>query len=156
MSDENRRVDDDLPGELVHAGIRGAIGAMAMTGMRTLTVEMGIVKETPPQAIARRRAQGFLRRIPRKRRRAAVEIAHWAYGAGGGAMFGLLPDEVRRRAWAGPVYGLAVWLGFELGVAPLLKLKQGRRLRPLERLALAVDHLLYGLLLSETRRRPQD
>jgi hypothetical protein len=46
-----------------------------------------------------------------------------------------------------------VWLGFELGIAPLLGLSQAKRLRLAERGALAADHLLYGLVLSE-RRRP--
>jgi hypothetical protein len=55
---------------------------------------------------------------------------------------------VRRRFWAGPTYGLVVWLGFELGIAPALNLMQAKRLRPVDRLALAGDHLLYGVVLS--------
>jgi hypothetical protein len=143
-------------GEVAHATLRGAIAAMAMTGMRAFTTHAGIVDEAPPQAIFRQRAPGLLRSIPRKRRRAALELVHWSYGAGGGAVFGALPDGVRRRAWAGPTYGLLVWLGFELGLAPLLGLTQARRIRPLERLGLAADHLLYGFVLSETRRRPRE
>jgi hypothetical protein len=49
-----------------------------------------------------------------------------------------------------------VWLGFEVGIAPLLGLKQARKLRLAERAALAADHLLYGLVLSETRRTPRE
>ena len=71
-------------------------------------------------------------------------------------MFGALPRGLRRRAWAGPVYGLAVWLGFEMGIAPALGLSQAKRVRLVDRLALAADHLLYGLVLSEGRRRPRD
>jgi hypothetical protein len=142
--------------ELAHAGLRGAIAAMAMTGMRAFTVDLGIVEQTPPEAVVKQKARGLIRRVPRKRRRATIELVHWGYGAGGGAVFRLLPDDVRRRAWAGPVYGLLVWLGFELGLAPLLGLTQAQRLRAVERTALAVDHLLYGLVLSEIRRRPQE
>ena len=54
------------------------------------------------------------------------------------------------------LYGLVILAGFELVQAPLLGLKQAKELRPLERVALAADHLLYGLVLSETRRRPRD
>ena len=144
------------PAELAHAGLRGAIAAMAMTGMRAFTQSVGLVQQTPPQAIFKQRARGLLRRVPRGRRRAAVELAHWSYGAVGGVVFGALPDAVRRRAWSGPIYGLAVWLGFEAGLAPALGLKQSRRLRPVERAALAADHLLYGLVLSETRSRPRE
>ena len=142
-------------GEVVHAGMRGAIAAMAMSGMRTVTTRFGLVRETPPKAIFRQRAPELLRRIPRERRQAVVELFHWTYGAGGGAVFGLLPDQVRLAPWAGPAYGLAVWLGFELGIAPALGLSQAKRPRPVERLAFAADHLLYGFVLSETRRRPQ-
>jgi hypothetical protein len=142
--------------EVAHAGLRGAIAAMAMTGMRTFTVDVGIVEQTPPDAILRKRASGLLERVPEDRRRASIELAHWAYGAGGGVAFGLLPDKVRLRAWAGPLYGLAVWLGFELGIAPLLGLPRAEKLRPVERVGLAADHLLYGFVLSETRARPRE
>lgn len=143
-------------GEVAHAALRGAVAAMAMTGMRVLTVELGIVDEPPPHAILKQRAKGLLRQVPRNRRRALIEAMHWTYGAGGGAAFGLLPDGLRRRAWAGPVYGLVTWAGFEAGIAPVLGLSQAKRPRLAERAALAVDHLLYGLVLSEGRRRPQE
>jgi len=148
--------EGQLGTDVFHSGLRGGIAAMAMTGMRTFTVDVGIVEQTPPQAIAKqRRARGLLRRVPRKRRGPAVELAHWSYGALGGAGFGLLPEAVRRRAWAGPVYGLLTWLGFEIVVAPTLGLSQARELRLVDRGALAVDHLLYGLVLFEGRSRPQ-
>jgi hypothetical protein len=129
---------------------------MAMTGVRAFTRDVGIVKQTPPEAILKQRAHGLIRRVPRDRRRSAVELVHWTYGAGGGVAFALLPEGLRRRAWAGPAYGFVVWLGFELGIAPALGLKQARKLRVAERLALAGDHLLYGLVLSDTRRRPRE
>lgn len=144
------------PGELAHAGLRGAIAAMAMSGMRAGTHSLGLVKQAPPQAIFRQRARFLLWSVPRKRRRAVEELTHWGYGAVGGVAYGALPDAVRRRAWSGPIYGLVVWLGFELGLAPMLGLKQAHQVRPVERTALAADHLLYGLVLSETRRRPRE
>jgi hypothetical protein len=142
-------------GEVALAGARGAIAAMAMTGMRAFTVDLGIVEQTPPNAIVKQKARGLIRRVPRGRRVAAVELAHWGYGAAGGAAFGMLPDRVRLAPWAGPAYGLLIWVGFEAGIAPALGLSQARKLRLVERLALAADHLLYGLVLGEIRRRPQ-
>jgi hypothetical protein len=142
-------------GAVAHAATRGAIAAMAMTGMRRFTVSAGLVREPPPEAIFRQRARGLLRRVPRKRRPAAIELAHWAYGAQGGAAFGMLPEEIRRRRWVGPLYGLATWAAFEAVLAPALGLRQAKELRPVERLALAADHLLYGFVLSEMRARPQ-
>jgi hypothetical protein len=143
-------------GEVGHAAVRGAIAAMAMTGMRKVTKDLGIVEQTPPQAILRQRAAGLLRRVPRGRRRTSIELAHWGYGAAGGIAFALLPDGVRRRPWAGPAYGLVLWAGFELGIAPALGLTQAKRVRLAERIAFAADHLLYGLVLSEFRPRPQE
>jgi uncharacterized membrane protein YagU involved in acid resistance len=142
--------------ELAHAGLRGVIAAMAMSGMRACTQSLGLVKQAPPQAIFRQRARFLLWSVPRKRRRAMEELTHWGYGAVGGVTYGALPDVVRRRVWSGPIYGLALWLGFELGVAPMLGLSQSRQLRPVERAALLADHLLYGLVLSETHSRPRE
>ena len=142
--------------EVAHAAGRGAVAAMAMTGMRAFTVNVGIVEQAPPQAILKQKARGIMLLVPRKKRRAAIELFHWGYGAGAGAAFAVLPDEVRRRRWAGPVYGLAIWLSFELGVAPVLGLRQARKLRPMDRAGLAADHVLYGVVLGEMRARPQE
>lgn len=152
---EDRHARREEPREVAHAALRGAIAAMAMTGMRAFTQDAGIVEQSPPEAIIRQRAARVLRRAPRRRKRATIELVHWAYGASGGAAFRLLPEALRTRAWAGPIYGLGVWLGFEAGIAPALGLRQARQGRLVERAALAVDHLLYGFVLSETRRRPQ-
>ena len=35
-------------------------------------------------------------------------------------------------------------------------LDQAKKARPVERVAFAVDHLIYGLVLSETRPRPRE
>ncbi|MDQ6878674.1 MAG: DUF1440 domain-containing protein [Candidatus Dormibacteraeota bacterium] len=140
-------------GDVLSGAACGTVGAMAMTGMRVMTTELGLVEQTPPQAVGRQRARGvraLLRRAPGRQRRGLIEAAHWTFGAGGGAAFGALPSELRRRVWAGPVYGLVVWLGFELGIAPALGLSQAKRVRLVDRLALAADHLLYGLVLSAT------
>jgi hypothetical protein len=142
--------------EVLHAAARGTVGAMAMTGMRMFTVSLGIVEQAPPQAILKQKARGLMAIAPRKKRRAVMELAHWSYGAAGGAAFGLLPDDVRRRPYAGPIYGLVIWLGFEAGLAPVLGLEQAKTLRPIDRAGLAADHLLYGLVLNEGRKRPQD
>ena len=146
-------------GEVLHAAGRGAVGAMAMTGMRVITTKLGLLEQTPPEAISRQRSRGvraLLRRAPSRQQEGLIEAAHWAFGAGGGAAFGALPRTVRRRPWAGPTYGLVMWLGFELGIAPALGLSQAQRLRPVDRLALAADHLLYGVVLSGMGRTARD
>lgn len=144
---------EDRGREVLHASLRGMIAAAAMTGMRALTTSLGLVKATPPRAISDE--SGLSRIVPARRRRAATELMHWSVGAQGGAVFGLLPDRLRRRSWSGPVYGLLLWLGFEAAIAPRLGLEQATRSRAVERVALAADHALYGFVLSEMRRRPR-
>lgn len=141
---------------VAHAALRGVIAAMAMTGMRRFTVSLGLVEETPPRAIVRQTSKGLFRFLPKKKRRAALELMHWGYGAAGGAGFAALPEDVRLRRWTGPLYGLVLWLAFELVQAPLLGLDQAKKARPVERMMLAVDHLMYGLVLAETRPRARE
>jgi hypothetical protein len=140
---------------ILHGAVRGAIAAMAMTGMRQLTTDLGLVDRPPPQAIFRERIPGPLRSRPRRKRRITEELAHWSYGSVGGAVYAALPEGVRRRPWSGPLYGLAVWLGFEAGLSPVLRLSHSKKPRLLARAALAADHALYGFVLSETRRQPR-
>lgn len=147
---------DSLPGKVAHGAMRGCIAAWAMTGMRSLTVNLGLVEEPPPRAIMRQKSSVMFRVAPKRARRVGQEVFHSCYGAVGGAGFALLPEGVRLRPWAGPLYGLGVWLGFELCLAPLLGLSQAKKPRPADRLGLAADHLLYGFVLSETRRRPRE
>jgi hypothetical protein len=68
---------------------RGAVGAMAMTGVRTFAGALGLVRETPPEALANEAAGGLLSAVQPEYHEAAVEFLHWAVGAGGGAVFGL-------------------------------------------------------------------
>ena len=124
---------------------------MAMTGMRTVTTTLGLLRETPPEEVAGRGVPGLLARVPRERRPAAIELAHWGYGALAGAAFGLLSAAARTRSFTGPAYGIAIWALFEVGVAPALGLRTGRERGVLERVALVGDHLLYGTILADRR-----
>ncbi|RSN70194.1 hypothetical protein DMH08_06900 [Actinomadura sp. WAC 06369] len=73
---------------------------------------------------------------------------HWVYGAGGGALFGLLPDRVRGHRLSGPAYGLAVWLGYELVVGPALGVEHSPHRHGVWRALVALDHLLYGVVVA--------
>ncbi len=143
-------------GEIAHGAMRGVIAAMAMTGLRAFTISAGWVDEPPPRAILRQKSKGMFRVAPKKQRRMVQELMHWGYGATGGAAFAALPDRIKRRAWFGPIYGLGLWASFEFVQAPIMGLDQAKSVRLLERPALIADHLLYGLVLSETRRRPRE
>jgi hypothetical protein len=139
--------------DVAHAALRGAVGAMGMTGMRTVTGNLGLLKESPPQAIFRQGTKGLIRAVPKGKRKAAQELAHWGFGAFAGAGYGAMPEGFRRLPWSGPAYGLLVWLGFEAAIAPALGIHQNRRIRPQDRAALVADHLLYGFVLDELGRQ---
>ncbi len=140
--------------KVAHGAIRGTIAAMAMTGTRTVTEALGFVPESPPEAMFRRSIRGRHRwSTDRRTQQVEVQIAHWGYGAFGGAIFGALPERLRRSAWAGPLYGVVLWFGFEAVIVPALNVRRHQTL--VERVSLLVDHLLYGLVMSEIRRRPQ-
>ena len=133
---------------MLHAALRGAVAAMAMTGMRRVTVGLGLVREPPPEQIFREGVPELLARVPADRRDELIELAHWAYGAAAGAAFGRLPAAARTARWAGPLYGLTIWAVFELGVAPLLGLRGAPERDAAERLAIAADHVLYGAVVA--------
>ena len=102
--------------EVLHAKLRGVIGAMAMTGVRVFAIHAGLIREDPPSRLVRRQKG--------REGRWKVELVHWTMGGVFGIVYGLLPEKVRRRAWSGPVYGLLVWLGFDAVVAPALGLTE--------------------------------
>jgi hypothetical protein len=133
--------------------MRGVVAAMAMTGLRRVTTGLGLLEETPPEEVAERGFPRLFSRVPAEYREEALELAHWTYGAAAGAAFAALPEDVRRRRWAGPAYGLGIWLAFELGVAPLLGLRVAER-RAAERAVLALDHVLYGAVVGAQPRSP--
>lgn len=67
----------------------------------------------------------------------------------GGAAFALLPRGARTSKTVGTVYGLAFWALFEVVVATVAGADRERPLE--ERAALALDHVVYGLVLSADR-----
>ncbi|MDQ2967327.1 MAG: hypothetical protein M3R37_03295 [Actinomycetota bacterium] len=132
---------------LLRSAARGVLGAMAMTGIRRVTTDLGLVQQPPPERIAED-IPGFFTRVFPKRHETAIELFHWSVGAVGGMGFAVFPATLRRRPWAGPMYGLAILGVFEAAIAPGLGI--GAKERTLsERVALAADHVLYGLVLSD-------
>ena len=136
--------------ETARAAARGVIAAMAMTGMRTVTRGLGLIKRPPPEQIAEETVPGLMALIPRNLRDEAVELAHWTYGGIGAVAYELLPGRVRRLVWAGPLYGLATWAFFEAALAPLLGLRHVQEATLVERAAFAADHALYGVVVASS------
>jgi hypothetical protein len=144
------RVRERSGGTVARSAARGVIAAMAMTGMRRVSTGLGLLEQTPPDAIVEQEPtmSGLLQRIPPDYRDEAIELAHWAYGALGGAAFGALAPRGIRTRWAGPLYGLTVWGLFETGLVPLLGLEHARERKVMSRVLTAADHLLYGTVVG--------
>ena len=120
---------------------------MAMTGMRRITVALGLLERTPPDVVVDASPS-----VPDERRDLSSELVHWAIGGAAGAAYPLLARRLGHRRWAGPAYGLAIWLGFEMLAAPVLGTPHARH--PVGgRLALALDHALYGAIVGSGFRR---
>ncbi|MFK3981965.1 DUF6789 family protein [Micromonospora sp. NPDC050397] len=131
------------------AAARGAIAAMAMSGVRQATTSLGLVEHTPPEQLLKHAAPAVFYRVPVNRRPALVELIHWGVGAAGGAMFGLLPRPIRRRAWSGPLFGFLFWAGFEATAAKKLGIDP-RRQGLGGQVALLLDHTLYGAVVGSS------
>ena len=122
---------------------------MAMSGLRQATTSLGLVEQTPPEQALKRAVPAVFSLVPVNRRPALVELIHWGYGGAGGVLYSMLPSRFRRRRWAGGVYGLAFWTLFESVVAPALGIDVGRQ-KLAEKLALLVDHTLYGVVVGSS------
>lgn len=134
-------------------GLRGLVGAMSMTGARTLAAEFGLMtKGTPPERVAEEGVPRVLRPVDREIRPATIDVLHLGYGSAGGAAYAMLPLRWRQRWYCGPLYGIALWLAYLIGIAPLLGLRLERRREIREWAVLAADHVLYGLVVSRLGR----
>jgi len=125
---------------------------MAMTGMRRVTTGLGLLEETPPTTMAKDAPlfSRLVRHVRPQRRAELAEVMHWAYGGVGGAIFGRF---VRlRRPWVGPAYGLVLWGLYEAGVVPVLGLEHARERTIVSRVFVALDHVLYGLVVAGERQ----
>lgn len=136
------------PMPLGRGAARGVVAAMAMSGWRQLAAGLGLVEQTPPEAILQEGVPVLLRHVPEDRRTATIELLHWTYGGVAGAAFATLPARLRRWRITGPLYGLATWAVFQFGIAPALHLSHVRQSGPWERAMLMADHVLYGVVVG--------
>lgn len=135
-------------GAIARAGARGLVASMAMTGIRTVTAAMGPHEKTPPEAIVEKHAPRWVREMPDWKKQAVTELAHWSYGTAGGVAFGVLPERIRGHPITGPLYGLTIWLAFELGLAPMLEVEHTQHRTVAWRVGMALDHLVYGIVVA--------
>lgn len=132
----------------------GVVAAMAMTGMRRVTTKLGLVEETPPETMMQE-AAGVLGTLSPNQKDVVAELAHWAFGGAGGALYGMLPSMLRRSKITGLLYGVLIWVGFEGLVAPALKVSNPQEADLKDKAALVTDHILYGMIVGGLRAPDQ-
>ncbi|GAB4060968.1 hypothetical protein [Catellatospora paridis] len=138
------------PAELVH----GAIAAMAMSGLRRFTVEMGWACQPPPDAIVEHKTPGLVQGKTTGERRAMIELRHWGFVAVGGRFSRCFPGV--SAAAPGPARSTGCCCGrVRDGRRPCPRYRAPPGAKLSQRLLPAGDHLLYGFVLSHTRRRPR-
>jgi hypothetical protein len=96
----------------------------------------------------------FGRRLPRRPRRAAGALLHFAFGGLAGALYGAAAEVAPRvTAAAGVPFGAAVWIAADETGVPLLRLsKKPRRYPPSVHAQSLVAHFAYGATVEAVRR----
>jgi hypothetical protein len=134
----------------ISGAVSGMVGAMSMTGVRTLASELGLLDTgTPPESVAEQGLPQLLRPVPPAWRPAAVDLLHVAYGAAGGAAFTLLPENWAAARTAGPCSGSCCGSATSPRSHRSSACVRSERRRGLREWAvLAADHVLYGFIVS--------
>jgi hypothetical protein len=139
----------------------GAFGGVVGTAIMSLPIlaarRAGLMGEAPPRRIARAMLpRGKARRDDRTQAIATV-ILHFGFGAGLGALFGVLRRRLRLPVPApvqGVAYALLVWLTSYQGWIPALGLlPPASRDRPDRPAVMILAHVIYGAILGAVAGR---
>lgn len=142
--------------ELFIGALGGIIGALAMTGIRTLLVETGMVSEPLPHKVERRLAMqlGVNDRMSARSEDLLTQAQHLALGASFGIGYSLIRRRRELPFWAGPLYGLFVYAVNVAGLGPGLDLNRAPwRDDPPDVARQIFIHLIYGLVTAQSIRR---
>ncbi len=158
MTAIRHRIGDIFGGARAGLVATGAMSLLLLAGQR-----LGLTGTLPPRRITDKAVQ---RVDPQDRpggedRQAIAGLAHFAFGAGAGALFGLLTGELRRiwiSAGVGVAYGTLVYLTSYMGWIPAMNLMPpATQDRPGRVATMLGGHWIYGgllgILMALTRRR---
>ena len=131
--------------------LAGLIATLAMSAVMLVADRLGLMAEHPPERIVERGSKATGTPTSEGQQNALASAAHLAFGAAGGAGFGLLAQLVRPAipgAFALP-WALAIWAGSYFGWIPALGiLPPPTRDSPGRASTMLVAHLVYGLSLG--------
>jgi hypothetical protein len=138
--------------------VAGSIATIPMSAFMLAAQKLSALGKAPPRKINERMMARLRLWVPgRSRRRALSTVAHFAFGATAGGLFGLAAGRLARgprRVLAGMAYGAAIWAAMYGGALPRLDLmpppSRDRGGRPATMIA---AHLIYGAALGALSRR---
>jgi hypothetical protein len=137
--------------ERVARGTLAGLGAtVVLSGLREVWAKTGLVFETAPmQVVDRMEEVGLVGDLSPRGRRLLGVIAHFAYGAGTGAAFGLLRKDIGtpgEEAAVGSALGVLAWGAGWSSWLPLTGVHRPPWAQKSSRVLLPViDHAVFGL-----------
>ena len=148
----DRELEHARPPVLLRAAegfVAGLVATAVMTGARFAAKEAGLVDRRPPQSEVVGRLRAIAGRTPwGHRAERSATIAHYAFGAVAGAIYGVI-DPRRARPAGGVLYAGAIWAISYLGVLPRVGLMPRPTRDDLGRqVVTAADHVVYGMTLD--------
>ena len=144
-------------GSLLVGATAGALSTVAMSAVMLGAKRAGISGELPPERITRKAIDAISAEPPGAHNVAAIaSVAHHAFGAFAGALFGLLTMRTGAArgspaiaAFAGMIYATGIWLVSYQGWVPALGImapaSRDRRGRVVTMLA---AHWVYGAVMG--------
>jgi hypothetical protein len=135
----------------LEGAVSGAVATAAMTGVRMAADRAGLHEPRPAHSEVVRRLRAVTGRKPwgHQAERTAT-VAHYAFGAAAGAVYAVVAPR-RARPAGGVAYSVAIWAVSYVKVLPWLRLMPRPGRDDMRRqVVLAVDHVVYGLVLDGT------
>jgi len=130
----------------------GALATVAMSAEMLAAQRLGVMGEQPPERIAEDAAEEVTGSQPDEGTTDVLaSVAHFAFGAAGGAGYALILGRSARSAGpvTGIVFGLLVWAASYAGWIPALGiLPPPDRDRPGRQVAMVLAHVIYGSVLG--------
>ncbi|MFD1932472.1 MULTISPECIES: hypothetical protein [Nonomuraea] len=139
--------------ELVRGAFAGATATTAMSTVMLAGDKAGLMREQPPKHVVRALLPGRSHR-PKAGEKPMAALAHYAFGAGAGAVLALLTRGRGAPLPVGVAYGLAIWLAsYEGWVPALTPMPPIHRDEPGRALVMGLAHVVFGSVLATSLHR---
>lgn len=130
----------------------GALATVPMTATMFAAQKLGRMGKQPPQQITDVMLDKADVTAPRRERRVLAGIAHFAFGAGAGALFALVRPgrpTLARAAIEGAAFATGVWAASYAGWVPALGIMPPpQRDRTDRQVSMVIAHWVFGAALG--------